>query len=434
MGADATEALEHILARAGEALELDAHCIEAQAWQGLAHCALGASDAGRQAYLRLAAAWQDARPGEQRRQAYALRTAAKGLAACPPRDEGAMVAALEERPTGEGLRLALVGDVHLGRGWRGERPGVTPPRKGADYFREVAHLLQSADLTLGNLETALLDEGESRKCAQKARPDVCHAFRAPTALARRLADAGFDALSLANNHAGDFGMVGVHHTLRALADAGIAGVGIGGTLHSAEVRGLRVATLAFGTNGLAYRLTDLDDAAAVVRHTARSHDIVIVSFHGGAEGPGHAHVPRKPERYLGEERGDVYAFAHAVVDAGADLVFGHGPHVWRGLELYRGRLIAYSLGNFSSWHTFPTRGPAAHTGVLEVQLAENGAALSATLHPTRLSRSGRPELDPDRSILERVRRLSEADFGDALLDAEGRWQRSLPLARVATGR
>lgn len=420
--------LQAVMASAERALSQDPTCTEARAWLGAARCALGDLEGGRAIYEAIAAREREKGVPWSLRRGYALRVATRGLAACLPRDGTAAVDQIDEMPHGEGLRLSAVGDVHLGRGWRSGRSGVTPPREGRGFFDEVKPLLAPADLVFGNLETALLDEGESQKCARKERPEVCHSFRAPTVLAHRLAEAGFDVLSLANNHAGDFGMRGTESTLAALGEAGMAAVGMGGTMHTAEVQGRRVAVLAFGVNALAYRLTDIAAAAAVVRSAAQAHDIVVVSFHGGAEGPAHARVPRKPERYLGEQRGDVYAFAHAVVDAGADLVIGHGPHVWRGMELYRGRLIAYSLGNFSSWYTFPTRGSAAESGVLEVELAGNGVALTVTLHPTRLARTGRPVLDVERSIIKRVRRLSALDFGDPLVDDEGRWQRTTRIA------
>ena len=100
---------------------------------------------------------------------------------------------------------------------------------------------------------------------------------------------------------------------------------------------------------------------------AATHDIVIVSFHGGAEGNGAEMLPFAREIFAGEDRGNVVEFAHAMVDAGADLVLGHGPHVVRPMELYRDRLIAYSLGNFATYYGISVEGirgiapdPAVH--------------------------------------------------------------------------
>ena len=163
-----------------------------------------------------------------------------------------------------------------------------------------------------------------------------------------------------------------------------------------------------------------------MRAAARDHDLVFVSFHGGAEGATQTRVPRREETAYGENRGDVFAFSRAMVDAGADLVLGHGPHVLRGMEIYRGRLIAYSLGNFSSWNGFNLRGALGISAVLTVSLASNGVALDASLSPVRLVRPGIPTPDPAAEAIATVRRLSESDFGDPMFDAMGTWRRSGP--------
>ncbi len=120
-------------------------------------------------------------------------------------------------------------------------------------------------------------------------------------------------------------------------------------------------------------------------------------MHAGAEGTDHTHVRPGTETYLGENRGNVVAFSHAVVDAGADLVIGHGPHVLRGMEWYRGRLIAYSLGNFAGYKVFALGGPLSLSGILRVTLRGDGGFDSGTLVPTRLVGAGVPALDPAES-------------------------------------
>ncbi len=94
-------------------------------------------------------------------------------------------------------------------------------------------------------------------------------------------------------------------------------------------------------------------------------DIVIVSFHGGGEGTGFEHVPFKIESYNNEKRGDVHAFAHNAIDAGADLILGNGPHVCRAMELYKNRLIAYSLGNFCTYRSVSVEGIGGLAPLLE---------------------------------------------------------------------
>ena len=106
----------------------------------------------------------------------------------------------------------------------------------------------------------------------------------------------------------------------------------------------------------------------MVDSVRRLVDLLIVTFHGGAEGSRALHVPWVAESLAQEPRGELRRWAHAVVDAGADAVVGHGPHVLRGIELYRGRPIAYSLGNFLTYRGFNLSGPLGVTGVLQLEL------------------------------------------------------------------
>jgi poly-gamma-glutamate capsule biosynthesis protein CapA/YwtB (metallophosphatase superfamily) len=115
--------------------------------------------------------------------------------------------------------------------------------------------------------------------------------------------------------------------------------------------------------------------------------------------------------FLGENRGNSIAFTHAVVDAGADLVVGSGPHVLRGMEWYHGHLIAYSLGNFAGYKVFSMGGPLSISGILRVNLRGNGGFESATLVPTRMVGAGMPAIDPTESAHGIVRTLSKEDFG-----------------------
>ena len=138
----------------------------------------------------------------------------------------------------------------------------------------------------------------------------------------------------------------------------------------------------------------------------------MVSFHGGGEGAGYQHVGRGTEEFLGESRGDLRRFSHAVVDAGADLVLGHGPHVVRGMEVYRGRLIAYSLGNFATYGKFGLRGPTALSLILEARIAPgDGSFQGGRIHAARQRKPGGPHLDPERRVVPVLRRLSTSDFG-----------------------
>ena len=234
-------------------------------------------------------------------------------------------------------------------------------------------------------------------------------------------------MGIANNHAGDFGMEGRATTKQALDDMGILYTGTVGDIATLEKNGLKIGVIAFSFGGDVYSVLDIPTAQRVVADTKRKHDVVIVSFHAGAEGSDAGHVPKDTERFLGENRGDEYKFAHAVIDAGADLVIGHGPHRLRGAELYKGRLIAYSLGNFCTYKTFGLTGPLGVTTVLKVTLAPNGVLTAAELIPGIIEQPGIPRPDSSGQAVKIVRELSREDFGLELFDPDGRWTREKPV-------
>jgi hypothetical protein len=353
----------------------------------------------------------------------AIRKSDETLAALP---DPSTLPRREETPrAGPKVVIRSVGDVNLGRGWPADR-AVLPDNDARELFGPFGDELRRADITDGNLETALADAGESHKCGPKSTK--CFAFRVPTSFANALKEAGFDVMGIANNHAGDFGMEGRLTTKRALDGVGIKYSGTLGDIATLEVNGLKVGFIAFSTGSDVYSVLDIPMAQKVVAEAKRAHDLVIVAFHAGAEGADAGHVPKTTEKFLGENRGDEYAFAHAVIDAGADLAIGHGPHRVRGVEVYKGRFIAYSLGNFSTYKTFGLTGPLGVTGILEVTLAANGVAVAAQLIPGIIEQPGIPRLDPARQAVKLIRDLSRQDFGNEVFDADGRWLSSQPLA------
>jgi poly-gamma-glutamate capsule biosynthesis protein CapA/YwtB (metallophosphatase superfamily) len=237
-----------------------------------------------------------------------------------------------------------------------------------------------------------------------------YVFRAPPSYALRLHTAGFTLLNVANNHALDYDAEGQSETLAALRRARLQSTGRPGQIAYVRIGRTTVAVLGFAPYPWAQNLLDIAAAQALVRKAQAHADIVVVTMHAGAEGHDHAHVRPGNEYYLGENRGNVVAFAHAVVAAGADLVIGHGPHVLRGLEWYRGRLIAYSLGNFAGNGTLNATGPGGVSCVLHVSLAHDGGFAGARVVPIRLVPPGLPERDPSGAALGVLRKLSREDF------------------------
>jgi len=402
-----------------KALEQDPRCGEALWEMGWAYQLKGDPDSMVATLDRLKAIHPEY-PGfpEAYETAVRRRDQAALLRSLP--DPGRLPPPETEPSQGEPLTVNAVGDVHMGRAWPAER-ATLPPDDAAHLFDAVKESLRSADVTFGNLETVLADDGESQKCGK--HPTKCFAFRVPTRYANALKDAGFDAMSIANNHAGDFGPKGRQDTMAALDKVGIGHSGPIGDIASLEVKGRKIALVAFSFGQDVYRIQDLETARRLVALLSKSHDLVFVSFHNGAEGKGAEHVRKGREKFLGEDRGDARAFAHMVIDAGADLVLGHGPHLLRAMELYRGRLITYSMGNFSSWDTFGLNHPMDLTGIFHVALAPNGVALSVSVEPVIISPPGTPIPDPERRAVGILRDLSQADFGSPFLDTEGAWKR-----------
>ena len=328
------------------------------------------------------------------------------------------------------VRLAFVGDINLGTS---TLPDGVPLDSGRTFLAGARPFL-SGDLVIGNLEGVIADTGTSTKCPapdtvrtkrrrRPAKPPAdppvrtpgCYAFLTPTHLAPRLRDAGFTHLGLANNHAHDYGLDGRSSTERTLGGLGLRWYGPLGHIAIDTLRrgdsDTVVALVGFATYPHSYDLLDIPRSVAVVDSVRRIADVVVVTFHGGTEGMDATRVGPGPE-FLGKEpRGDLRAWAHAVIDAGAAVVIGHGPHVLRGMEWYRGRLIAYSLGNFATYRGFSLSGPLGVTGVFRLELGSDGRVTGARLVPMRQEPRQGPQPDETATAVALVNDLSEQDFG-----------------------
>ncbi len=305
------------------------------------------------------------------------------------------------------ISIAAVGDMMLGTDYPEDH---LPDDDGVSFLASVARWLRPADIAFGNLEGVLVDGGEpGKKCSN---PQACYLFRSPSRYAYHYRAAGFDVLSLANNHARDFGEDGRTATMETLAAAGIYHSGREGDFASLEAKGLRIAVLAYAVTKNSNMLLDYARAEQTVREFAATHDVVVVSFHGGAEGRDVARLPFAEEEYYEEPRGDVVRFARMVVDAGADLVIGHGPHVVRAMERYNDRLIAYSLGNFATYYGISVAGIKGVAPILIATLDEEGRFVEGKIISTRQLRPAGPSPDPEDRALNLIRGLSIEDFGN----------------------
>jgi len=303
--------------------------------------------------------------------------------------------------------VTAVGDVMLGTAFPDE--STLPPNDGAGLLTEVTPFLKRGDVVYGNLEGPMVDGGDSPKCRGKA-VGRCFAFRVPARYGKYLKDAGFTAMGLANNHAMDFGLEGRASSRQVLDAMQIAHTGEVGDIARLTVKGRKIAIIAFATYPGAYNFLDLDDSLQAIRSLKAESDLVIVGFHGGAEGAAHQHVLEGDETFLGEDRGDLRRFTHAAIDAGADLLLGSGPHVVRAMEIYRGKLIAYSLGNFATYGPFNLNAENGLTLVLEAHMAADGTFLRGKAYPVKQEKPGGPRMDPEMKILPVLRALSNSDF------------------------
>jgi len=328
----------------------------------------------------------------------------------PPPVEAAPPPAPAPPPTHSGLTLAAVGDIMMGTDFP---ENILPDDDGVGFLAAVTPVLRAPDVTFGNLEGVLQDGGEPVKQCKDTR--ICFLFRSPTRYAHYLAQAGFDVMSLANNHARDFGEAGRSSSMAALDAVGIRHSGREGTVASWMANGRRVALVAFAPNVGSNSLNDPQIGLPLVSQLAATHDIVIVSFHGGAEGNGAEVLPFAREIFAGEDRGNVVEFAHAMIDAGADLVLGHGPHVVRPLELYRDRLIAYSLGNFATYYGISVEGIRGIAPILQCHLGDDGRFESGHLVATTQIRPAGPSLDATNAVIKLVRTLTTTAFPDGTL-------------------
>ena len=312
------------------------------------------------------------------------------------------------------ITIIGVGDIMLGTSYPSR--ALLPPRDNPLLLLgSLADSLAAADITFGNLEGSFLNDGEPvKKCRDTTR---CYLFRMPEKYADALAVSGFDIISLANNHFGDFGPAARIRT-RMLLDS--LGINYGGLLEYPysifSKDSLVYGFCAFAPNAGTVNINEIDKAEEIVRLLSDTCDIVIVSFHGGAEGVDYQRVPKEEEIFYGEGRGDVYSFAHRMIDAGADVVFGHGPHVTRAVEVYNERFIGYSLGNFCTYGKFNLTGPNGIAPVIRLHVDSEGRFISGKIIPVYQAYGEGVKVDPSGRIIAKIRELTMLDFPESVIN------------------
>jgi hypothetical protein len=314
-----------------------------------------------------------------------------------------------------GYRIVAVGDTMMGSDYPVEYldPRVTDGGDPADVIgTEMVSLFKSADIAFANFEGTI--HGSTAGAKACGNPTVCFVFRSPPHHATYLRRTGFTLISNANNHSRDFGEANRAETFRNLIAAGFAVSGADTPEQRFGIQTLKDGTkavlVAFGHNPGLMQVGQLSRVRALVEEASTKGDIVIVSCHIGAEGRAHNRVTRATELFLGEDRGNPFAFARTAVDAGADAVFCHGPHIPRAVEVYKDRFIAYSLGNFWTYGSFNLRDENGQAPIADIRVAKDGSLQSARIISAKQVKPGGPFLDTSNAAARQIGMLTARDF------------------------
>ena len=300
-----------------------------------------------------------------------------------------------------------VGDIMLGSNY----PSDLLPKNDENILKNTQDVLQNADITVGNLEGTLFDNGGTPKSCDN--PNVCYAFRMPSKYGKYLKQAGFDYLSVANNHSNDFGETGIRETIKNLDNLNIKYSGIKDIAESVilEKDGKKFGFISFSPNSATVKLNDYNYAKKLISELKSKVDIVIVMFHGGAEGANAEHITKRHEIFHGEDRGNVYEFAHFAIDNGADIIFGQGPHVTRAVELYKNKFISYSGGNFATFGKINISGSMGIAPIFKIRIDNKGDFISGEIIPVRQTyKSLGPFIDSEKLAIKKIIYLNKSDF------------------------
>lgn len=305
-----------------------------------------------------------------------------------------------------------VGDIMLGTNF--PHPKYLPPHNGDNLMKGLYPFLSDASISFGNLEGAFSDTlPVTKRCQDTAN---CYAFRSPDFLFKHIVDAGFDVLSMANNHSGDLGVPGRLNTIEQIEKAGLNHVGL---LEYPSIvierEGVKFGFCAFAPIKGTCDINDLAEAERIVSSLNNRCDVTVVSFHGGAEGSKYEHLPREREIFLGENRGHVYEFARKMIDAGADVILGHGPHVLRAVDLYKNRFIIYSLGNFCTYSRMKVSGINGLAPILKVYTNKKGEFKKAEVISCKQIKGLGTRIDKQNKAALKLKELTLSDIPEAKL-------------------
>ncbi len=296
------------------------------------------------------------------------------------------------------LTISLMGDIVLGD----VNKNRLPPDSGFILFEKVKNFLEDSDLSFANFEGVFNMDVKDKKKEYR--------FIFPLSSLRGLKKSMIKGFSIANNHIYDGGENSAKKTFEILKKEGFVVSGLKGTYDTFRFKNIKVGFIAYSVYDYTNNLLDERDLK-IVEDLEKKVDILIVSMHAGTEGDSAMHVRDRFETFKGEKRGDVKKLARYLVEMGADIVFGHGPHVIRGIEIYKDRIIAYSLGNFACFYGLNLSYPRNISFILKVKVNSKGEFLEGNIIPLILKSPGIPEYDEEEravKILEKL--IKEDDF------------------------
>jgi poly-gamma-glutamate capsule biosynthesis protein CapA/YwtB (metallophosphatase superfamily) len=311
----------------------------------------------------------------------------------------------------EFISVTAVGDIMMGTNFP---TNMLPANNGQDMFKAALPWIAASDIRFGNFEGTFF-EGEPQPDGKQPGPNK-YMFKTPLAYVSHLQEAQFNVMSLANNHIRDFGSAGIQTTKDTLKQAGIQYSSKAGEVAQFKVDDTEISLIAMDYYQGRRSITQPERTYQEIKNLKQKRNIVIVSIHAGGEGSAAVTIPVGPEMFLGENRGDSIAFARAAVEAGADLVIMHGPHVPRAIELYKNRLIAYSLGNFMTGQGVSIGGVAGQAPLLRVEMDHSGQFRQGQIVSFMQQRSPqRVVIDTKHRAMLTIKDMSAHQFPDSPL-------------------
>jgi hypothetical protein len=288
--------------------------------------------------------------------------------------------------TATDIRLAATGDLVFSEN----------PQINRNAFTEFMPLLTKADLVLGNLEGPITDANTPRK---PYVPGRSYSFHYPVETAQVLKKANFHILSIANNHAQDYGPTGFADTQRHLNAAGIEHTGLKGSYVIRPVKGIKIGVIALAHYPMYNNVLEIEATAKLVAEVRAKSDLVILFYQLGGEGDAFAMITNEDEVFLGEQRGNARKFAAAMIKSGAGALIAHGPHLVRAAECINGVPVLHSIGNFVGAGGLSAQNLANVSTFPEMMFDASGKFKSVRIVPVTFTPERLPKIDPSgRSI------------------------------------